>query len=84
MNTCSDAAVSFDAIDNYIKQQMRRLNIPGVSPAIVEDDQIAHLLLGTHDYFGKKSRDLGLRLRLIGWISDRLKIQYMVHLGITG
>jgi hypothetical protein len=65
---------SFAEIDAYVEQQMRRLNIPGASLAIVEGDEIAHLLLGTLDYFGKKSRDLGLKLRLFGWISDRLKI----------
>lgn len=37
-------------------------------------------VLNTHYYFGEKGRNLGLRLRSIGWISDRLKIQYMVHL----
>ena len=41
-------------------------------------------VLNTHYYFGKKSRNLGLRVRLIGWISDRLKVQYMVHLGMAG
>jgi CubicO group peptidase (beta-lactamase class C family) len=30
-------------IDGYVEQQMRRLNIPGVSLAIVEGDQIVHL-----------------------------------------
>jgi CubicO group peptidase (beta-lactamase class C family) len=34
---------SFDEVDAYVKQQMRRLNIPGASLAIVEDDKIAHL-----------------------------------------
>lgn len=32
-----------DAIDAYIEQQMYRLNIPGVSLAIVEGDEIVHL-----------------------------------------
>jgi O-methyltransferase involved in polyketide biosynthesis len=41
-------------------------------------------VLSTHYYFGEKGRNLGLRLRLFGWISDRLKVQYMVHLGMTG
>ncbi len=41
-------------------------------------------VLNTHYYFGKNGRHFGLRIRLIGWISDRLKVQYMVHLGITG
>jgi O-methyltransferase involved in polyketide biosynthesis len=41
-------------------------------------------VLNTHYYFGKNGRHLGLRIRLIGWISDRLKIQYMVHLGMAG
>lgn len=34
---------SYDEIDAYIEQQMRRLNIPGMSLAIVEGDQIVHL-----------------------------------------
>jgi len=34
---------SYDAIDDYVEGQMRRLNIPGVSLAIVEGDQIVHL-----------------------------------------
>ncbi len=34
---------SYDAIDAYVEGQMRRLNIPGVSLAIVEGDQIVHL-----------------------------------------
>lgn len=32
-----------DAIDAYVEQQMRRLNIPGASLAIVEGDQIVRL-----------------------------------------
>jgi CubicO group peptidase (beta-lactamase class C family) len=36
-------STSFDAIDAYIVEQMRRLNIPGVSLAIVEGDRIVHL-----------------------------------------
>jgi CubicO group peptidase (beta-lactamase class C family) len=35
--------VSFDGIDDYIKQQMHRLNIPGLSLAIVEGERIVHL-----------------------------------------
>ena len=31
------------AIDAYVEEQMHRLNIPGVSLAIVEGDQIVHL-----------------------------------------
>jgi CubicO group peptidase (beta-lactamase class C family) len=34
---------SYDAVDAHIEQQMRRLNIPGVSLAIVEDDKVVHL-----------------------------------------
>jgi len=34
---------AYDAIDSYIEEQMQRLNIPGVSMAIVEGDQIVHL-----------------------------------------
>ncbi len=39
----SPRATSYDAIDAYVEEQMRRLNIPGVSLAIVEGDQIVHL-----------------------------------------
>ncbi len=34
---------SYDAIDVYIERQMRRLNIPGASLAIVEGDQVMYL-----------------------------------------
>ena len=34
---------SYAAIDAYVEEQMRRLNIPGASLAIVEGDQIVHL-----------------------------------------
>ena len=34
---------NYDAIDVYIQGQMRRLNIPGISLAIVEGDRIVHL-----------------------------------------
>lgn len=34
---------SYNAIGAYIKEQMRRLKIPGISLAIVEGDQIVHL-----------------------------------------
>ncbi len=37
------SAISLDAIDAYIEEQMRRLRIPGVSLAIVEGDKIVHL-----------------------------------------
>jgi CubicO group peptidase (beta-lactamase class C family) len=33
----------YDAIDAYVQRQMHRLNIPGVSLAIVEGDKIVHL-----------------------------------------
>jgi CubicO group peptidase (beta-lactamase class C family) len=33
----------YDAIDAYVEQHMHRLNIPGVSLAIVEGDTIVHL-----------------------------------------
>jgi CubicO group peptidase (beta-lactamase class C family) len=36
-------SASNDGVDAYIEQQMRRLNIPGASLAIVEDDKIVHL-----------------------------------------
>ena len=34
---------SFDSIDAYVERQMRRLNLPGVSLAIVEGDKIVHM-----------------------------------------
>ncbi|HEX9027794.1 MAG TPA: serine hydrolase domain-containing protein [Anaerolineales bacterium] len=34
---------SYEAIDAYVEEQMRRLNMPGVSLAIVEGDRIMHL-----------------------------------------
>src|SRR5215213_5045885 len=34
---------TFEEIDAHIERQMERLNIPGVSLAIVEGDEIAHL-----------------------------------------
>lgn len=34
---------SYDAIEAYVEEQIQRLNIPGVSLAIVEGDQIIHL-----------------------------------------
>jgi CubicO group peptidase (beta-lactamase class C family) len=34
---------SYEAIDAYIEQQMRRLNVPGASLGIVEGDRIVHL-----------------------------------------
>jgi CubicO group peptidase (beta-lactamase class C family) len=36
-------STSPDAIDGYIEQQMRRLNIPGISLALVEGDQILRI-----------------------------------------
>jgi CubicO group peptidase (beta-lactamase class C family) len=40
-NKTSNAA-SYDAIDRYIEQQLKRLNVPGAALAIVEGDQIVH------------------------------------------
>jgi CubicO group peptidase (beta-lactamase class C family) len=34
---------NYDAIDAYLEGQIHRLNLPGVSLAIVEGDQIVHL-----------------------------------------
>jgi CubicO group peptidase (beta-lactamase class C family) len=34
---------SYDALDAYVEEHMHRLNIPGVSLAIVEGDKIVHL-----------------------------------------
>src|SRR5574341_287262 len=36
-------SICYDAIDAYVEQQMHRLNIPGVSLAIVEGDRITHV-----------------------------------------
>jgi CubicO group peptidase (beta-lactamase class C family) len=46
--------VAYDAIDTYIERQMRRLNMPGVSLAIVAGDQIVHMR-----GFGRARRDGG-------------------------
>ena len=37
----SDAA-SYDALDHYLAQQLKRLKVPGAALAIVEGDQIVH------------------------------------------
>lgn len=34
--------VTFDELDAYVEQQIRRLNMPGVSLAVVEGDKIVH------------------------------------------
>jgi CubicO group peptidase (beta-lactamase class C family) len=34
---------AYDVLDAYLEQQMRLLNIPGVSLAVVEGDQVTHL-----------------------------------------
>lgn len=36
-------STSYEAVDAYVEDQMRRLKIPGVSLAIVEGDKIVHL-----------------------------------------
>ena len=36
-------SASYDEIDAYVEEQMHRLNMPGVSLAIVEGDKIVHL-----------------------------------------
>lgn len=46
---------NYDAIDAYIEQQMRCLNLPGVSLAIVEGDQIVHLRGFGRAYTGGKA-----------------------------
>lgn len=38
-----DRSSHYAAIDDYVEAEMRRLNIPGASLAIVEGDQIVHL-----------------------------------------
>jgi O-methyltransferase involved in polyketide biosynthesis len=40
-------------------------------------------LLNVYFYFGERAKHLGLRVRLLGWLSDLLKIQYMVHLEMS-
>jgi CubicO group peptidase (beta-lactamase class C family) len=37
------SGTSYDAIDAYVEQQMRRLHIPGASIAIIEGDRIVHM-----------------------------------------
>jgi CubicO group peptidase (beta-lactamase class C family) len=39
----ASSSASYDAIDSYVEEHMRRLKIPGVSLAIVEGDKIVHL-----------------------------------------
>jgi CubicO group peptidase (beta-lactamase class C family) len=39
----ASAGTRFEKIDNYIKVQMKRLNIPGGAVAILEGDKITHL-----------------------------------------
>jgi CubicO group peptidase (beta-lactamase class C family) len=39
----SDDAASYHAVDDYVQQQMKRLNIPGLSLAIVEGDEVVHM-----------------------------------------
>jgi CubicO group peptidase (beta-lactamase class C family) len=39
----ASSGTSYDAIDTYIEEQMRRLHIPGISLAIVEGARIVHL-----------------------------------------
>jgi CubicO group peptidase (beta-lactamase class C family) len=39
----NDAVASYEGIDAYVEEQMRRLKVPGVSLAIVEGGQIVHL-----------------------------------------
>ena len=36
------AAASYAAVDAYVEQQLRRLNVPGAALAIVEADRVAH------------------------------------------
>ncbi|MGB8645444.1 MAG: serine hydrolase domain-containing protein [Anaerolineae bacterium] len=51
-------SASYDAIDAYIEGQMHRLNIPGLSLAIVEGDKIVHLRGFGHAYPGGESPSL--------------------------
>ncbi len=39
----NDAVASYEAIDAYVEEQMRRLKVPGVSLAIVEGAKIVHM-----------------------------------------
>ena len=41
-------------------------------------------ILNTYYYFGQKARPLKLKTRLLGFVSDLLKVQYMVHLEMVG
>lgn len=42
-NSAAYDTASYDEVDAYIEEQMQRLNIPGLSLAVVEGDQIVHL-----------------------------------------
>jgi CubicO group peptidase (beta-lactamase class C family) len=42
-NSASHDTASYDEVDAYVEQQMHRLNMPGVSLAIVKGDKIVHL-----------------------------------------
>ncbi len=41
-------------------------------------------LVDTHTFFGKGGRLLSPKTRLVGWGSDLMKAQYMVHLDLNG
>lgn len=42
MAKSTSSNTSYNAIDAYVEEQMQRLNIPGISMAIVEGEQITH------------------------------------------
>ena len=52
------------------------------SPEVITGWDKRLRLLNSYWYFGEKARPLPLRTRLFGWLSDRLKIQYMIHLSM--
>ncbi len=39
-------------------------------------------ILATHYYFRGHTIPLGFQYRLLGWVSDRMRVQYMIHLAL--
>jgi O-methyltransferase involved in polyketide biosynthesis len=54
------------------------------SPAVISGWDKRFKILGTHFYYRGRGSLFGFRVMLIGLLSDFLKIQYMLHLGIIG
>lgn len=93
--TCPGSEIVFDVSSPYgVKIANRKViqksgldersflkwGLPSARMLTTWDERIR--LLHTYYYFGARARSLPLRLRLLGWLSDRLQVQYMVHLGM--